>query len=50
MIAMLREAITQLTLEFVLRKRLLKRLWGILILEVQNAESFFKKFEDTFKA
>ena len=50
MINMFKDSLTTFSYEFILKKRLLKRLWGILILEIQNAELFFKKFQDSFKA
>ena len=50
MIKLFNDSLQHLSYEFILKKRLLKRLWGILILEIQNAEQFFKKFDESFKA
>ena len=50
MIEMFKERTTSECYEFVLKKRLLKRLWGILILEIQNAEAYLKKFPESIKA
>jgi hypothetical protein len=47
---MFKDSLLQFSYEFILRKRLLKRLWGVLILEVQNAESFLKRYKESFKA
>jgi len=46
---MFRESLSSFNYEFVLKKRLLKRLWGILILEIQNCEDNFKKHSESFK-
>jgi hypothetical protein len=35
--------------EFTLKKRLLKRLWGVLIQQVMNAQDCFKKQKDSIK-
>jgi glycerol-3-phosphate O-acyltransferase len=50
MIDLFKEGLTSFSYEFVLKKRLLKRLWGILILEIQNAEACLKKFPESMKA
>ncbi len=50
MIELFKEGLTSFSYEFVLKKRLLKRLWGILILEIQNAEAYLKKFPESMKA
>ena len=43
------ESLSAFTYEFVLKKRLMKRLWGIMILEIQNAEAYCKKFPESLK-
>ncbi len=50
MIDLFKEGLTSFSYEFILKKRLLKRLWGILILEIQNAEAYLKKFPESMKA
>ncbi len=50
MIDLFKEGLTNFSYEFILKKRLLKRLWGILILEIQNAEAYLKKFPESMKA
>jgi hypothetical protein len=50
MINLFNESLQHFGYEFILKKRLLKRLWGILILEIQNSEQFFKKYDESFKA
>jgi hypothetical protein len=50
MINLFNESLQHFGYDFILKKRLLKRLWGILILEIQNAEQFFKKYDESFKA
>ncbi len=50
MIDLFKEGLTNFNYEFILKKRLLKRLWGILILEIQNAEAYLKKFPESMKA
>lgn len=49
MIKLLKAAVETQDYAYILKKRLLKRLWGVLILEIQNAEAFHKKFPDSFK-
>lgn len=49
-IDLFKEGLANFSYEFVLKKRLLKRLWGILILEIQNAEAYLKKFPESMKA
>lgn len=50
MLSMFRDSLTNFQYDFILKKRLLKRLWGVLILEIQNAENQFKKQRESFKA
>jgi glycerol-3-phosphate O-acyltransferase len=50
MIDLFKEGLASFSYEFVLKKRLLKRLWGILISEIQNAEAYLKKFPESMKA
>ena len=43
-------SLNQFTYEWVLKKRLLKRLFGVLILEIQNASAYVKEVGDSYKA
>jgi len=36
--------------EFIIKKRILKRFWGVLIAQIQNAYGFFKAQGESFKA
>jgi hypothetical protein len=47
---MFKESLVTFSYEFVLKKRLMKRLWGIMILEIQNAEAYLKKFPEIMSA
>jgi hypothetical protein len=50
MLNMFKDGLANFEYDFILKKRLLKRLWGILILEIQNEEAQLKKQKESFKA